>query len=68
MLCRLGALLVVTDDVLLKVKLILRTSPHEYQQILMNVLMGVGFLVLLFSCHNTLNPVGRTLVQMVVWY
>ena len=65
-LCRLGALLVETDGVLLKVKFILRMSPHEYQQILMNVLMGVGFLILLFSCHNTLSPVGRTLVQMVL--
>ena len=26
----------------------------------------VGFLVLLFSCHNILSPVGRTLVQMVL--
>ena len=31
----------------------------EYQQILMNVLMGVGF-------HNTFSPVGRTLLQMVL--
>ena len=42
--------MVETDGVLLKVKLILRMSPHEYQQILMNVLM-VLFLVLPFSCH-----------------
>ena len=32
----------------------------------MNVLMEVGFLVLPFSCHNTLSPVGRTLLQMVL--
>jgi hypothetical protein len=54
----------VIDGGLLRERLILLMCPHEYLPTF--VLQDVGFLVLLFSCHNILSPVGRTLVQMVL--
>jgi hypothetical protein len=54
---------IVIDGGLLRERLILLMCPHEYLPTF--VLRDVGFLVL-FSCHNILSPVGRTLVKMVL--
>ena len=62
----LEMLWIVIGGGLLRERLILLMCPHEYLPTCMNVLRDVGFLVLLFSCHNILSLVGRTLVQMVL--